>query len=628
MRLIHILPLFLLAAPASAQLLVVGASPERNTHRAALDATISVDFDRPVNLATLSFVNVYGNFSGPIDGTISLEAGGSRMLFDPLLNFHAGETITVNVPRRVRGQDGSSMRTEGHAFKFRAITAPASMQFVAEEEYSVRTNAGTGTRLYGVEAVDLNSDRRIDLATTNEISSDVRVLMNQPSGGNTFTPFLTPTNATDVAPSPTTTADFNDDGLIDLVTSNTGASTITLFFGNGDGTFGLGTNIWVGAGPYGVQALDVDGDGDADIAASARASSHIAILMNDGVGNFAPAVTFDGGGTREFGLCAEDMNNDGVLDLVLGLWTPPSVAVHLGNGDGSFAISDIESCGADAWQVHCGDVNGDGNMDVSTANASGDCSILFGDGFGGLTNVQTYDAGSFTTGTELGDLDGDGDLDWILSDFGSGLWSLLENDGTGSFSLLRTFVATANPSGTSMFDIEGDGDLDLILIDEISDLLRIEFNKAPAISFCFGDGNAAVACACGNESPLGAHRGCKNSEDRGALALSHGSTSVASNDLIMNLSDAAPGKAGLLVASLSNSAFTLGDGTLCLGSPQLRFPLQFTDGEGSLGRGDVAGYLNAAAGDRYFFQFVYRDTTGPCGNGFNTSNGLAVSFTP
>lgn len=628
MRFYPFLFLAVLAAPASAQLNVLDVSPPSHSITAALDAPIRVEFDRALNPNTLSFVTVYGNFQGPIEGSIGLESGGTVMRFTPNELLHPGEIVNVNVPRRVKAQDGSAMRSEGYAFRFRAITAPATMEFVAEEEYSVRSPDNAHVRLYGVNACDFNGDRRIDLAAVNEVSSDVRIMLNLPSDGVTYQDFLTPTNATDSAPSPSATGDLDDDGLIDLVTANTGASTITIFMGNGDGTFGNGTDLWVGNSPYGLQVIDLDGDGDQDIATSSQASGHLAVLFNDGSANFSAAVTFDGGGTREFGLAAVDMNNDGIQDLVCGLWSPPAVAVHLGNGDGSFTLSDIEVAGTDVWQVACGDLNGDGNLDVATASATGDSSVLFGDGFGNLLRTQTFDAGNFTTGSELGDLDGDGDLDWMLSDFGTGVWSLLENDGSGNFSLLRTFDAVSNPSGTSMLDIDRDGDLDIVLIDEISDLLRLEFNKSAATYLCFGDGNELATCACGNTAPTGGHSGCKNSTDTGAVGLASGTTSILANDLELTVQGAVPHQAGLLVTSTSSAVWPLGDGLFCLGSPQIRFDVHFSDASGGFSQDNIAGKLTLAPGDRYWFQFVYRDTHGPCGFGYNTSNGIAVAFTP
>ena len=88
-----------------------------------------------------------------------------------------------------------------------------------------------------------------------------------------------------------------------------------------------------------------------------------------------------------------------------------------------------------------GDVDGDGHEDVSAANGmSNNGAILTGDGSGGLSAPQVYSTDPFAIATDLGDLDGDGDLDWIVSSF-SGDWQLYLNDGAGAFTFDRDFPA-------------------------------------------------------------------------------------------------------------------------------------------------------------------------------------------
>jgi hypothetical protein len=619
----------LIAAPVYAQLEVVRAFPKAHVVDAPIDAPIRVEFDRPLNPDDLSFIRVWSDFSGELDGVYTLEAGGRLAIFTPTDLLHAGEPITVEISHHLRAADGSTMRPEGYAYRFCAISAPSTMEFEPEEVYSVRSDPDTLVRLYGARAVDLNKDRRIDILAVNEVSSDVRVLLNNPSPSGTFEPFIAPTNPTGSTPSPNIAGDFNDDGEIDFVTCNTGADTLTVLFGNGDGSFGSSIDLWVGNGPRGVAAFDVDGDNDTDIIATATAASHVAVLINTGSGNFAPAVTFDGGGNREFGLAGQDMNGDGILDLVLGIWTPQAVSVMLGNGDGTFTLHSVEEAGGEVWKVVCGDLNGDGNMDVSTANGvTGTSAILLGDGLGGLSLHQVVNSGGYTTATDLGDLDGDGDLDWIVSDFGTGKWRLFENDGNANFTLLRTFDAVSNPSCAVMFDIDNDGDLDLALMDELSDLIRLEFARAPAKYTCFGDGTLLTGCGCNNNTAAGGHRGCRNSTGEGALLLANGSASIAANDLVVVATDLPPGKVGLVLSSQAIGQLPLGNGVMCIGNPLQRLPVHFADGGGAFTHDDFGASLIRTPGDRFLLQVVYRDPDANCVGTFNLTNAMEVLFTP
>ena len=94
--------------------------------------------------------------------------------------------------------------------------------------------------------------------------------------------------------------------------------------------------------------------------------------------------------------------------------------------------------------------------------------MLFGDGLGGLSTPDTYNTDLFSLATDLGDIDGDGDLDWIASSF-DGDWWLFVNDGAGNFTFDQDFLATQAASCALMVDFDNDGDLDLVLIDEEED---------------------------------------------------------------------------------------------------------------------------------------------------------------
>ena len=108
-----------------------------------------------------------------------------------------------------------------------------------------------------------------------------------------------------------------------------------------------------------------------------------------------------------------------------------------------------------------GDVNADGHDDVATSNSfSNSGSILLGDGSGHLGVPQVYAADPFGLAADLGDLDGDGDLDWLTSSY-QGHWRLNLNDGDGSFTFFQSFPPTAAASCSLPLDFDNDGDLDL-----------------------------------------------------------------------------------------------------------------------------------------------------------------------
>jgi FG-GAP-like repeat/Dockerin type I domain len=236
----------------------------------------------------------------------------------------------------------------------------------------------------------------------------------------------------------------------------------------------------VGNEPAGICVLDVDGDGDIDIVCTNHAGNNMALILNNGNGTFANATFFEGGGNGEYAVASADMNNDGILDLVIGTLDGQQVIVQLGNGNGTFTALPAKPSGGNVWQIGTGDMNGDGLEDVHVANSfANNGAILFntpGGGGGVLGSPHTYSTGSDAVATDVGDVDGDGDLDWCISYFSSASWTLFLNNGAGTFTSAGDFSAPAAGSCASFLDIDNDGRLDLALADELSDVVIVQHN--------------------------------------------------------------------------------------------------------------------------------------------------------
>ena len=154
---------------------------------------------------------------------------------------------------------------------------------------------------------------------------------------------------------------------------------------------------------------------------------------------------------------------------------------------------------------------------------------------------------------------------------------------------------------------------------------------AYALPFCQGTG-----CPCGNDDPLG---GCTNSSGHGARLTACESASLATDDLVLSVQDLPPDRPTLLVIGDAQLDQPFADGKRCVGAGQgglYHFlPPGSSDSVGALQLGPGIGTrartefgLTILAGETWSFQAWYRDPGGPCGMGFNTSNGLAVTFEP
>jgi hypothetical protein len=137
-----------------------------------------------------------------------------------------------------------------------------------------------------------------------------------------------------------------------------------------------------------------------------------------------------------------------------------------GTGRGFFG-SDIEvAVGNSPEDVALGDLDGDGDLDFVAANfaPAGTVSVRLNSGTGIFTNGQELPISSNNGPRRLalGDVDGDGDLDLLAAVPLSGAVFVRLNNGAGTFSGSQNVVIPSSPEDVALGDLDGDGDLDFV----------------------------------------------------------------------------------------------------------------------------------------------------------------------
>ena len=369
------------------------------------------------------------------------------------------------------------------------------------ENTNLPLGAGTPT---AITLGNFDGDANLDVAISDEASGTVRLLAGDGAGGFTSLDTIT------VGGSPLDVAagDLDGDGLDDLAVVLGGENGALVLVTSGPGGYAVGATADVER-PTAVAVGDVAGDGAADVVVTRRVAEAFEpfpgfvfleerqglalIFPGDGAGGLGEPATHAVGPEPRDVLLA-DLNEDGRPDIATANardlptgdsndpFLPQDLAVLLADGEGGFLDAQLVPGGSNAKAVTVGDFDGDGRPDLALGN---DGSEDFGIYLANAASPGQYeprqivslgDSGFFSADdVEVGDLDGDGDVDAVVRSF-SGTIAL--NDGDGRFS--RGGSVSNLGKEYELVDLDGDGDLDVASAETFNDQIILHFNNGDA----------------------------------------------------------------------------------------------------------------------------------------------------
>ena len=268
--------------------------------------------------------------------------------------------------------------------------------------------------------------------------------------------------------------------------------------GTGRGAFGGGSDLAIGGEAFRVALADVDNGGDLDALTShygiygGPTPNAVSVRLNGGNATGSNTGVLSAGqdvpvGAQPRGLAVGDLDGDGDIDLVTANFNAHTVSVRLNNGAGVFGGTQEVAVRQYPLAVVLGDIDADGDLDILTVNDdilnSVNVALNGGNSTGSNTGVfsQVYDQAfsSRLTNLDLGDVDNDGDLDLLLMHYSGNTVSIYLNSNTtpGSFSLGSSVAAGSSAQTTALGDVDGDGDLDLLVPNSSGSSINVRLNN-------------------------------------------------------------------------------------------------------------------------------------------------------
>ena len=311
--------------------------------------------------------------------------------------------------------------------------------------------------------------------------------------GNTVPGIPTRTDLpTGKAPTAVTTASLRGTGQTDLIVANQTDGTITVYLGNGDGTFVQQPDIKVGTAPVALAAGDFNADGHIDLAVVNQGDGTVSILFGDGTGAFPGSTTFPTNeilqtGNTPSAIAVGDFNSDGHLDLAVTNFGDSTVSVFLNDTASTGTFTPV----GPAFQIGHG--TNTGPRDLAAADFNGD----------GIPDLAIVNQTTATVSIFLG------------HDGGTGV-----GDGTFNEQTLSPYATGAAPFGIAVADLNADGVQDLAVTNQNSNTVSVFLgNPSTTSSTTFGDGTFQAKI----DSPTGA----------GPTAIVSGAFAAGTLDLIV-----------------------------------------------------------------------------------------------
>jgi hypothetical protein len=434
------------------------------------DVIVSSDYEGGGDFDGVQLSNGDGTFASPVQ--YSVLAGPTRVFVADLNGDGHPDWVSLS---------------NGSEFFCVGLGSGTGGFLAAVDSFTTPGGAGATT---AIAAADFNKDGNLDYATVGAERNypGLNVSLGDGSGN-----FGVPVHyAAGSNPSALTVGDFNHDGYPDIAVLDQSDGMVTVLLNKGDGTGALASPVsyQVGAGGGYIQTADFNHDGNLDLVVTNTSDGTVSVLLGNSNGTFQPQIVSTSQPSGSY-LAIADFNGDGIPDVAITSYSGPNISILVGNGDGSFQAptSFAKGLPTPAQPIACGlaaaDFNKDGKVDLAVcaqlidngSSGDGGVAIFLGNGNGTFQAPVTYPtvpaglAGNPVTFgiPRVADLNNDGNLDIVVPNYeayvsGVNLGpAILLGKGDGTFTLNPAHAAITGPyeADIALGDFNNDGFLDI-----------------------------------------------------------------------------------------------------------------------------------------------------------------------